>query len=145
VESKQDLLVEVVEEGARLFEESAQTALAEDGTSSDRLRSLIAGHVGVMLDNPDVVRTFLNEARMLDEEHRARVIAARDSYEKAFREAIAEGVAGGEFRKDVDPKITSIFILSILNAVERWYRPSGPLDRQGLVDGVVSMTLSGIR
>jgi hypothetical protein len=82
---------------------------------------------------------------MLDEEHRARVIAARDSYEKAFREAIAEGVAGGEFRKDVDPKITSIFILSILNAVERWYRPSGPLDRQGLVDGVVSMTLSGIR
>jgi AcrR family transcriptional regulator len=145
VESKQDLLVEVVEEGARLFEESAQTALAEDGTSSERLRSLIAGHVGVMLDNPDVVRTFLNEARMLDEEHRARVIAARDSYEKAFREAIAEGVAGGEFRKDVDPKITSIFILSILNAVERWYRPSGPLDRQGLVDGVVSMTLSGIR
>jgi AcrR family transcriptional regulator len=145
VDSKQDLLVEVVEEGARLFQESAQAALAEDGTASDRLRSLIAGHVGVMLDNPDVVRTFLNEARMLDEEHRSRVIAARDGYEKAFREAIGEGMAGGEFRKDVDPKITPILILSMLNAIERWYRPSGPLDRQSLVDAVVSMTLSGIR
>jgi AcrR family transcriptional regulator len=145
VESKQDLLVEVVEEGARLFEESAQTALAEDGTSSERLRSLIAGHVGVMLDNPDVVRTFLNEARMLDDIHRARVIAARDNYEKEFREVIAEGVAGGEFRKDLDPKIISILILSILNAIERWYRPDGPLDRQGLVAAIVTTTLSGIR
>jgi hypothetical protein len=98
-----------------------------------------------MLDNPDVVRTFLNEARMLDEEHRSRVIAARDGYEKAFREAIGEGMAGGEFRKDVDPKITSILILSMLNAIERWYRPSGPLDRQSLVGAVVSVTLSGIR
>jgi hypothetical protein len=33
----------------------------------------------------------------------------------------------------------------MLNAIERWYRPSGPLDRQSLVDAVVSMTLSGIR
>jgi AcrR family transcriptional regulator len=146
VESKQDLLVEVVEEGARLFEVSAQAALAEDGKSApDRLRALIAGHVGVVLDNPDVARTFLNEARMLDEQHRSRVIAARDSYEKAFREVIAEGVASGELRKDVDPKIISILILSILNAIERWYHPDGPLDRQGLVDVIVSTTLSGIR
>ena len=51
---------------------------------TDQLRRLIAGHVGVVLDNPDVVRTYLNEARMLDAEHRNRVIAARDAYEQSF-------------------------------------------------------------
>jgi hypothetical protein len=54
-------------------------------------------------------------------------------------------VATGEFRKGVDSKIASILILSVLNAVERWYRPDGSLDREGLVDTIVSTTLSGIR
>jgi AcrR family transcriptional regulator len=144
VESKQDLLVEVVEEGARLFEESAASALAEPGPASDRLRALIAGHIDVVLDNPDVVRTFLNEARMLDEDHRSRVIAARDRYEESFREVIASGVAEGSFRPDTDPKIASIFILSILNAIERWYRPDGAIGRDELVDQLSDFALSGL-
>jgi AcrR family transcriptional regulator len=144
VESKQDLLVEVVEEGARLFEESAASALAEPGPASDRLRALIAGHIDVVLDNPDVVRTFLNEARMLDEDHRSRVIAARDRYEQSFREVIASGVAEGSFRPDTDPKIASIFILSILNAIERWYRPDGAIGRDELVDRLSDFALSGL-
>jgi AcrR family transcriptional regulator len=144
VESKQDLLVEVVEEGARLFEESAASALAEPGPASDRLRALIAGHIDVVLDNPDVVRTFLNEARMLDEDHRSRVIAARDRYEESFREVIASGVVEGSFRPDTDPKIASIFILSILNAIERWYRPDGAIGRDELVDRLSDFALSGL-
>ena len=91
VESKQDLLVEVVEEGARLFQDSADRALAAGGTASERLRGLVAGHIDVVLDNQDVVRTFLNEARMLDEEHRSRIVEARDHYEEAFRAVIREG------------------------------------------------------
>lgn len=145
VESKQDLLVEVVEEGARLFDESAQRARLGGGSSSERLRSLITGHVEVVLDNPDVVRTFLNEARMLDEDHRSRVIAARDHYEKAFREVIAAGAAEGEFRADADPKIASIFVLSILNAIERWYQPSGPIGREELANRVTDWALSGLK
>lgn len=143
VESKQDLLVEVVQEGARLFQDSADRALAATGSSADRLRALIAGHVDVVLDNPDVVRTFLNEARMLDEEHRARVIAARDGYEQAFRQVIAEGVAERNFSADADPKIASILLLSMLNAVERWYRPGGALNRDGLVDAIIGFTTYG--
>ena len=144
VESKQDLLVEVVEEGARLFQDSADRALAAGGTAADRLRALVAGHIDVVLDNQDVVRTFLNEARMLDEEHRARVIAARDAYEAAFRSVIAEGAADGTFLPGTDPKMASILILSILNAVERWYRPGGTLDRSGLAEVIFQNAMAGL-
>ncbi|MGH8950650.1 MAG: TetR/AcrR family transcriptional regulator [Acidimicrobiia bacterium] len=144
VDSKQDLLVEVVEDGARLFQESARNALEVAGPAPDRLRALVGGHVDVVLSNLDVVRTFLNEARMLDEQHRSRIIAARDSYEQAFRRVIGDGVSDGSFRADVDPKITSILILSILNAVERWYRPDGALDRDGLVDSILGLMVDGI-
>jgi AcrR family transcriptional regulator len=144
VSSKQDLLVEVVEEGARLFEESAEKALATEGTSSDRLDALIAGHVDVVVDNIDVARTFLNEARMLDGEPRSRIIAARDHYEEAFRSVIREGIADGSQGREVDPKIVSIFILSVLNAIERWYRPDGELDRDALVAELSSFVRSAL-
>jgi TetR/AcrR family transcriptional regulator, cholesterol catabolism regulator len=134
VESKQDLLVEVVEEGARLFQDSADRALAAGGTASERLRGLVAGHIDVVLDNQDVVRTFLNEARMLDEQHRSRIVEARDHYEEAFRTVIREGWEDGSLGADTDPKIASIFILSILNAIERWYHPRGELDRGALTN-----------
>lgn len=134
VESKQDLLVEVVEEGARLFEESAARALQSEATAAEDMNRLISGHVDVVLDNVDISRTFLNEARMLDADHRTRVVEARDHYEKAFRSVLRRGVVDGSFRPDLDPKTTSIFILSVLNAIERWYDPKGPLDRHQLVD-----------
>ncbi|HEY7469524.1 MAG TPA: TetR/AcrR family transcriptional regulator [Acidimicrobiia bacterium] len=145
VDSKQDLLVGVVEEGARLFQDSAERALAVEGSGSDRLRTLISGHVDVVLANLEVVRTFLNEAGMLDADHRSRVIAARDRYEQAFREAIALGAGDGSLRTDVDPKMASIFVLSILNALERWYHPGGELGRDQLVEAVVSFVTTGIR
>jgi len=144
VSSKQDLLVEVVEEGARLFEESAEKAVATEGTASDRLVALIAGHVDVVVDNIEVARTFLNEARMLDASHRARIVDARDHYEQVFRSVIREGIVDGSFAGDSEPKTSSIFILSILNALERWYRPDGALDRDALVAELSRFARAGL-
>lgn len=134
VTSKEDLLVEVVERGASLFEASAERARRHDGTGADRLEALIAGHVDVVVDHQDEVRTFLNEARFLDGEHRSRIVAARDAYEAEFRSAITDGLADGSLDWEVDPRFGGIFVLSILNAVERWYDPTGAVDRQHLVD-----------
>ena len=81
---------------------------------------------------------------MLDGEHRARIIDARDHYEDAFRTLIREGSEDGAYRGDVSPKMTSIFILSILNAIERWYRPDGELDRDALVAEISSFARAGL-
>jgi len=144
VDSKQDLLVEVVEEGARLFETSAESALAAGGSPRERLRALVGGHVDVVLENLDVARTFLNEARMLDSAHRRKVLDARDHYESMFRLVLGEGAGDGSFRADLDPKTASIFILSVLNAIERWYHPDGALDRPALVEELTRFVLRGI-
>lgn len=144
VSSKQDLLVEVVEEGARLFEESAVKALSVEGTAADRLEALVAAHVEVVVDNIDVSRTFLNEARMLDATHRARIVDARDHYEGVFRSVIGEGRNDGSFTAHIDPKIASIFILSILNAIERWYHVDGDLDRDALIEELTAFIMSAL-
>jgi TetR/AcrR family transcriptional regulator, cholesterol catabolism regulator len=121
VTSKEDLLVEVVEKGARLFADSAAKATAAGGTGAQRLQALIAGHVDVVIEHQDEVRTFLNEARFLEGEHRGRIVAARDAYELEFRRAIADGIndgslpwrggskAGGDLRP-LDPQRTRTLV-----------------------------------
>lgn len=144
VDSKEDLLVEVIEAGAAAFQESADRAVRIEGTALDRLRALVAGHVGVVLADLDEARTFLNEARALDDDRRKAVIAVRDRYEATFRTVLEEGVEEGTLRADLDVPITATFILSILNAVDRWYRPDGRLDPDRLVDAIVGFCTDGI-
>jgi TetR/AcrR family transcriptional regulator, cholesterol catabolism regulator len=144
IRSKEDLLVDVVQRAADLFQASAARAMALDGDERTRLRALIAGHVDVLLDHVDEARTFLNEARALDESDRHRVLEARDAYERTFRDVLAHGAANGTFRRDLDPVVTGILLLSILNSVDRWYRADGRLDRQSLVDSILGFTLDGI-
>ncbi|MPZ52057.1 MAG: TetR family transcriptional regulator [Acidimicrobiia bacterium] len=142
VSSKEDLLVEVVEMGAALFEASAQAALQSADEPERQLQALISGHIDVVVDHLDEVRTFLNEANALHD--RYRVVSRRDEYESVFREVLADGVERENFRSDLDPKMAGIFILSLLNATERWYRPDGPLDRFGLVEEMWSFVAEGI-
>jgi AcrR family transcriptional regulator len=142
VGSKQELLVEVVATGAQLFQESATRAERVDG-AEERLAALVSGHLDVVLDRLDEVRTFLNEASALEPEYRGRIIAARDRYEGSFRRVLQQGIEEGAFRAGVDPKLGAIFILSILNAVERWFRPGGSLDRAALADEIMTFVRNG--
>ncbi len=142
IASKEELLVAVVEDGARLFE-TAAASLAGD-TPPERLHSLISAHLTVLLDNPNQVRTFLSESRALDPVHRERIISSRDKYEASLRSILTEGAADGSFRADLDPKLDTIFILSVLNGVERWYKPDGSLDRDGLTEAVYEFVMRSI-
>jgi len=144
IESKADLLVEVVEVGAELFQESADRAMATTGDGVARLRALVAGHVDVVLDHRDEVRTFLYEANALDEAHRGKVLAARDRYEHEFRTVLQAGADDGSMRADLDSRTAAIFVLSVLNAIERWYRPGGRLSRPELVEEILHFVMGGI-
>lgn len=142
--SKEELLVEVVERGAAFFQSSADAALALGGSPEERLTALIGGHVAVVLDHRDDVQTFLNEARALEPDRRAQIVEARNRYESAFRDVLAEGASSGAFRSDLDPALAAIFVLSILNALDRWYSPDGRLDREALVSEIWSFVERGI-
>lgn len=144
VGGKQELLLAVIERGAALFEASAARAISDEDDPTERLRALIAGHIDVLVDHDAESRTFLNEAAFLDPSERQRVTSMRDSYEAVFRDTISSGIQSGDFRADVDPRVSGIFVLSTLNAVQRWYHQGGRLSRSDLVDELHRFAVSGL-
>ena len=144
VRGKNELLIEIVERGATLFNAVVTEAAESDGSAVDRLRQMVYGHIHVVIGHIDDARTFLFESRFLPDTDRAKIVAMRDAYEKAYRDTIREGIAGGWVTAVRDPGLTAIFILSVLNAVIRWYRPSGERTADDIADEMWAFFAGGI-
>jgi AcrR family transcriptional regulator len=141
---KQELLVAVVERGAAFFEASARHALDSATQPLEILRLLISGHIDVLIKHRSEARTYLTESFFLNEEERTKIIAARDAYEHVFIDTIRAARDSGEARTDLDPRLAAIYVLSILNTIERWYDGHGRMSRDNLIEDVTSFVCSGV-
>lgn len=79
-----------------------------------------------------------------NEETRALVLRWRDAYENLLKDAIRDGIAAGVFRSDTDVSLASKFLLSSLNQLSRWYRPSGDKTAAEIMEYFVNMFLHGV-
>jgi len=141
---KQELLVAVVERGAGFFESSAGQAVERATQPLEILRLLIAGHIDVLIDHRSEARTYLTESFFLDEEERTKIVAARNAYERVFIDTIDAARTSGDARPDIDPRLAAIHVLSILNAVERWYDEAGRVSRDDLIADVTAFVCRGV-
>ncbi|MDQ4026308.1 MAG: TetR/AcrR family transcriptional regulator [Actinomycetota bacterium] len=125
--SKEELLFDVVDEGADRFLERGREAVELDGPASARLKALLVGHAETAAEHLDAATVFLNEWRYLSEDLRAAVQAKRDGYEAMVRSIVEDGVSSGEFRPDADVRFAATLVLSAGNWLFSWYRPGGEL------------------
>lgn len=144
VDSKEQLLVEVIQRGAEQFQELADRVSGSAASPEEKVADLVRGHVGIITSNRDQSATFLNEARFLPQQERTAIVAMRDRYEATVREIIADAVAAGPFR-DQDPALATIMVLSVLNALTRWYRPGGRRSAEDIADAMVGFVMDGLR
>ena len=132
--SKEDVLWSIVTRAADRFNAEVGPIAADITTSpADRLRAMIRAHVGVVTSIQQDAAVFLHEWRFLSADRRAQLSARRDAYEALFRNVIQEGSGAGAFR-DVDPRLTSMAILSALNGIPTWYSADGPLTADEVAD-----------
>ena len=125
--SKEELLFDVVDEGARRFIERGREAAELDAPAPDRLRRFLIAHIETAIEHLEAGTVFLNEWRYLSDGLQDQVKAKRDEYEAQVRRIIEEGVARGEFRADLDITLTVTLVLSAGNWIYAWYRPGGAL------------------
>lgn len=141
---KNELLVEVISRGAAMFQGLADDVVAGEEPADHQLRALIAGHVRIVVDHLDEARTFLNEARFLPEPAHTSVVEMRRRYQAVFADVIERGISAGTWRSDVDPQLAAIFALSVLNALDRWYRRSGRRGPDEIASDIYGFVTKGI-
>jgi len=143
VSSKEDVLWSIVEGAAARFHAEVGPIARDGGTVTARLRAMARAHVGVIAEDRDRAGVFLFQWTALGPQRRAEIAKLRDDYEGYWREAIGEGVAGGELRA-ADPKLAATLVLSALNGTALWYRPEGPLRADEIADRYADLLLGGL-
>jgi AcrR family transcriptional regulator len=142
--SKQDLLFDVVDQGARRFLERGEESLHRDAPAPQRLRDFLVGHVEVAIEQLDAGRVFLNEWRYLDDGLQKDIKAKRDAYEEMVRGILRDGVDAGELRADLDIPLAARLVLSCGNWIYSWYRLDGELSPSAVGEKFADMIIGGL-
>ena len=141
--SKEELLFEVVDEGADRFLERGHAALGTKGPAAGRLKTLLVAHIETAIEHMDAATVFLNEWRYLSDERRAVVVDKRHRYEAMMRTVIEEGMRTGEFRGDLDVPLAARLVLSAGNWTYSWYKPGGDLSPTQIAELYADMLVKG--
>lgn len=142
IESKQDLLYEAMQEGARAFH-AALDAIPEDLPASERIRLALRAHLRVVAEQLDVATVFVREWRYLEGARADEFLAERRRYEERFRALFREGREQGALRTDLDDAAAALLVLSAANWAYTWL-PAGA-DTDELADRFFSILIEGIR
>lgn len=144
IESKEDLLLDIIRTSMSELRAAAQESLANAESPAERLAGLVRGHVtmhGRMRLDAVVSDT---ELRSLSEAERKGAVRLRDRYEQQWQEIIDEGVAAGDFLVE-DPKLVRLALLQMCTGVAYWYSPAGDRSLPHIADSFADLALSMVR
>lgn len=153
--SKFDLFLGVYEEAMRRVREKVEPHAHGDGTGLDRLTAMSVAHLKNLMTDfayHNVVHEGVRAQSSTALKGRQRdalkaLNELRRDYEHMFHDVLAEGMADGSLRGDLDVALATRTLLSSLNAVDMWFKkiddqPEDVVD--GLARQVVDLVIGGI-
>jgi len=141
--SKEEALEEVCAIGTAGFIERAEAIVNQEIKPYQKLVMLLEAHTLPLADRSDYIMTFLNERKWLPTESRRRIGRMTRRYEAFYEKVLRDGVRSGCFHADLNPKVTAIALLGILNSIALWHQRAG-VDLQHIIAVVTKLATEGI-
>ena len=143
-QSKEELLLLIHQEYADYQLKAMHAILADDDSSAQQLRKLIRCIVEAVGRYRPNVTIFFQERRYLTKKYMSRATAERDQLEAAFQGVIERGMASGEFRKDLDSRVTCLAIIGMCAWTYQWFSEQGRLSATEVADNFSTLILDGL-
>jgi AcrR family transcriptional regulator len=144
-DSKEALLIAVLDELMDPLLERARELLAAPGTPEEQLRALTRAWLEHIAAHRDHMVVFNQERRTLERDPAWKHIrAARREFERLLGGVLERGVQAGAFRT-ADPQLTQLALLGMANYTAQWYAPRRRLSAEQIADRYVELLLDGIR
>lgn len=141
--NKEALLVEIMETHMRYLNASLERIIHEQHDPLERLYAAIANHVRLHTSYKNEFFIIDTEIRALEGENRRYILSLRDHYESLLQELLQDGTERGIFRLS-DVKVASYAIIAMCTEVSTWFRPSGRLSVQQVIDMYSQMITQGL-
>jgi len=117
--SKESALGAICELGVKDFITNLRAIIARTAPADRKLREAIANHLAPLRVHPDAdyVCVFLRHRHELPDLQRQAVAVLARNYQDLIERLFREGIAAGEFRADLDPKLATLALLGMCNSV----------------------------
>jgi len=137
-DGKNDLLFYCQDRALDRMLAAVDAARRESRSATERLRVVFTAHLQTLLDEIEGATAHL-QIDSLPPKLRDAIVKKRDSYERALRRLIADGIKSGEL-VDMDPAVVARAMLGAMNWTVTWFRPDGR-DTAAAVGEVISRFL----
>jgi AcrR family transcriptional regulator len=144
ITSKEDLLFEILQSIHEQATITLERTQATPGDALQRIRAFVTFHVTFNAEHLVKIAVFFQDFRSLTPERRQVIVQARDLYDGYLRELIREGQREGVICPDVDPKLTAIAILGMMNWIYHWYHAGGETSPAELADAYADFVIAGL-
>ncbi|MCU0898445.1 MAG: TetR/AcrR family transcriptional regulator [Burkholderiales bacterium] len=139
-ETKQDILLAVVEEGLAAGLDATEGVLAERLPPREKFHALVRAHLEILLDEGhDFISVLLYDWRSLTRENRAKIVALKDRYDAVWQQVVRELKRAGLLH--TDSPLARLLVLGAINFMATWYRRDGALGLDALADQTVDFFL----
>jgi TetR/AcrR family transcriptional regulator, cholesterol catabolism regulator len=143
IQSKEDLLYTICKSSLEQIRQDVETAIDNVCDPLERTRALVRAHIESMVRDQARHSAALSEMRALTAERFTEVLALRDAYEDLVRSVLQQAQEAGALRSDIPVKYLCLHLLGLMNRVEVWYRPDGPLSPAQLGEVLAVIFLTG--
>jgi AcrR family transcriptional regulator len=145
IKSKEEILRTLCFDMAAEFRASLNEVEKMKVPASEKLRIGIEGHVRVMARDLIASAVFMNEHRHLSQPYLRDFLLLRINYINRFKKIIEEGIKTGEFKKNIDTKLSVMTLFSSLNWMPLWYSPQDSMSPEALGKQLADMLINGLK
>lgn len=146
--NKQQLFLAVILEAVERNVASARAIADRDGPQRDKVHAMVVDllesyerhypylYAYVQEDMRDIGSQDTPEAKRLSELGR--------EYQDAIMRVVQEGIDGGEFRADTQPRLVAYALIGVINWSSRWFVPEGKLSADEVGTQFADLILDGL-
>jgi AcrR family transcriptional regulator len=125
ISGKEDLLFELLQDVHKAALTAVNEAVEQDGDPLQKVHAFVETLSRFNADNQERMGILLHDFRSLSEERRREIVRDRDRYDRMLRKLIVEGQEQGVVCPDIDPKLSVLAVMGMINTIYQWYRPGG--------------------
>lgn len=142
INSKQEILKEIIISIAEDFTEGIKEIEENNQSASDKLRAIVKLHVIITSENPYGMASLNNDWMHL-EDKLEYYLELRNNYEERFRKILKQGIERNEFM-DVDVEVMLFSVLSTLRSLYLWIPKKENLNIPTLASDLSLVLIEGI-